>query len=126
MDVAAARSARARRRRNGKATLAEIANILGTFDLPEETWHSPREIHLMAEAWKRAFADRNEYLADPDVSPDIPLTVLTSADYGRSRAGSIDGARATASLDVTPGVEGYGGAPAREPAPPRRRRGPWR
>ena len=97
---------------SGGVTMAEDAGILQTFALPSEPWHSSREIHLMAEAWKRAFADRNEYLADPDFSPGMPLDAMASADYGRTRAASVDDAHATPSLEVTPGLGSYRGDPA--------------
>jgi gamma-glutamyltranspeptidase/glutathione hydrolase len=92
---------------SGGVTLAQAANILETFPLPELRWHSAREIHLLAEAWKRAFADRNHYLTDPDFAP-MPLDVLTSDEYARARASSI-GERATPSAEVTPGVEAFAG-----------------
>jgi gamma-glutamyltranspeptidase/glutathione hydrolase len=64
---------------------------------------------LLAEAWKRAFVDRNHYLADTDFE-DVPIAELTSPAYGAMRAREI-GARATRSGDVGPGVERFGGRP---------------
>jgi gamma-glutamyltranspeptidase/glutathione hydrolase len=90
---------------SGGVTLAQTANILETFPLPELRWHSAREIHLLAEAWRRAFADRNHYLTDPDFAA-MPLDVLVSDDYARTRAASIDD-RATPSTTVEPGVEAF-------------------
>jgi gamma-glutamyltranspeptidase/glutathione hydrolase len=92
---------------SGGTTLAESANILETFDLRRAGWHSARGVHLLAEAWKRAFADRNHYLTDPDFAA-MPIDVLTSDEYARARAASI-GERATASLTIAPGVEGFSG-----------------
>ncbi|MSR36821.1 MAG: gamma-glutamyltransferase [Gemmatimonadetes bacterium] len=89
---------------SGGTTLAESANILETFPLPSLPWHSAREIHLLAEAWKRAFADRNTYLTDPDFAP-MPIDALTSDDYAKELAGSI-GERATPSFEVRSGAEG--------------------
>jgi gamma-glutamyltranspeptidase/glutathione hydrolase len=90
---------------SGGVTLAQSANILETFDLSTLRWHSAREIHLIAEAWKRAFADRNHYLTDPDFAA-MPIDVLTSDEYARMRASSI-GDRATPSAAVEPAVEGF-------------------
>ena len=52
---------------SGGITIAQIANILEGYDLPRLKWHSPEHIHLVAEAMRRAFADRNYWLGDPDV-----------------------------------------------------------
>jgi gamma-glutamyltranspeptidase/glutathione hydrolase len=60
-------------------------------------------IHLYAEAWKRAYADRNHYLADPDFV-EMPLGALTSLEYARGRARSISLTRATPSREIGPGL----------------------
>ncbi len=52
---------------SGGMTIAQLANILEGYDLPHMQWHSPEHIHLVAEAMRRAFADRNHWLGDPDV-----------------------------------------------------------
>jgi gamma-glutamyltranspeptidase/glutathione hydrolase len=59
-------------------------------------------LHLLAEAWRRAFADRNRYLADPDFA-SIPANVLSSERYGASRAEEIDLSRASPSALMGPG-----------------------
>ncbi len=94
---------------SGGATLAEIANILEGYNLHAMRWHSPSTIHLMAEAWKRAYADRNAYLADPDFV-QMPLERMISDDYAAERRATIARDRATPSLDVGPGL----GVPERE------------
>jgi gamma-glutamyltranspeptidase/glutathione hydrolase len=90
---------------SGGATMAEIANILGRYDLTTIGWHTPESIHLSAEAFRRAFADRNHYLADTDFV-DVPLERMISPDYAAERALTISESSATASLDVGPGMEG--------------------
>jgi gamma-glutamyltranspeptidase / glutathione hydrolase len=50
---------------SGGLTLALIANILEGYDLPRLGWRSTDHLHLMAEAMRRAFADRNAFLGDP-------------------------------------------------------------
>jgi gamma-glutamyltranspeptidase/glutathione hydrolase len=90
---------------SGGATMAEIAHILERYDLAGLGWNSPDAIHLQAEAFRRAYADRNHYLADPDFV-EMPLERMTSEAYAAERAGSISRSRATASLDVGPGMEG--------------------
>jgi len=94
---------------SGGATLAEIANILEGYDLGAIPWHSSAAIHLMAEAWKRAYADRNAYLADPDFVT-MPLERMISDDYAAQRRNTINRDRATPSLEIAPGI----GVPERE------------
>jgi gamma-glutamyltranspeptidase/glutathione hydrolase len=89
---------------SGGATMAEMANILERWDLRALGFHSPEVIHLYAEVWKRAYADRNQYLADPDFV-DVPLERMTSTEYADERAATISMTSATASTQVAPGLE---------------------
>lgn len=91
---------------SGGATLAMMASILEGYDLGNMKWHSPRMVHLLAEAWKRAYADRNEYLGDPDFV-QIPLQRLVSAEYGAERRSSISLDSATPSAEVQPGFGAF-------------------
>jgi gamma-glutamyltranspeptidase/glutathione hydrolase len=88
---------------SGGATLAAMAKILEGFDLGSMGYHSVEHVHLLAEAWKRAYADRNTYLADPDFV-EIPLERLISAEYGAERRETIALDRATPALEVGPGL----------------------
>jgi gamma-glutamyltranspeptidase/glutathione hydrolase len=80
-----------------------MAKILEGYDLALLEYHSAEHVHLLAEAWKRAYADRNTYLADPDFV-DIPLDRMISEAYGAERRSSIHLDRATPSLEVGPGL----------------------
>ena len=90
---------------SGGATMAEMANILEGYDLGSMDWHGPRMLHLYAEAWKRSYADRNHYLADPDFV-DMPIDRMTSKAYARIRASTISETSATPSIAIGPGMEG--------------------
>ena len=90
---------------SGGATMAAMANILARYDLATMPWHGPDMIHLYAEAWKRAYADRNHYLADPDFV-EMPLERMTSPEYAAERASTISTTVATPSTAVGPGMEG--------------------
>ena len=90
---------------SGGATMAEIANILEGYDFAEMSWHSAEQIHLFAEAARRAYADRNHYLADPDFV-EMPLNRMTSSSYASERAATISTSTATPSTSVGPGMEG--------------------
>ena len=91
---------------SGGVTVAAMAHILSCFDLGGLTWHSARHVHLLAEAWRRAFADRNAHLADPDYVT-MPLEVLCSSEYGRHRAASVSFEAATPSSEVLPEAGTY-------------------
>ena len=89
---------------SGGVTMAEMANMLEAYDLKALGWHSTGMLHLMAEAWRRAFSDRNEYLADPDFV-DMPLERMTSKAYAAERGSDIRTFKATPSSDIGPGME---------------------
>ena len=89
---------------SGGATMAEIANILSVYDLSALGWNSARRIHLLAEAAKRAYADRNRYLGDPSFV-DVPLSDLISAEYAVERGKTIHLDAATPSTEVGPGLD---------------------
>lgn len=93
---------------SGGATLAELLNVLEGYDLRAMGHHSPRHLHLWTEAVRRAYADRNAYLADPDFVPQ-PVRRMASDEYAAQRRSTIDRARATPSAQVAPGL---GPAPA--------------
>lgn len=88
---------------SGGITLALIANILEGYPLEDLGWHSPEAMHLTAEAMRRAFADRNHYLGDPDFV-EIPRERLLAEGYAARRRASIAADRATPSAAVSPGL----------------------
>ncbi len=89
---------------SGHVLLQEL-NLLEGFDVASLGWHSPELIHLMVEAKKLAFADREAYLADPDFT-DVPVAALLSKDYAAERRRLIDAGRAAAPGTVKPGLDG--------------------
>jgi gamma-glutamyltranspeptidase/glutathione hydrolase len=88
---------------SGGATLAEMLNILSGYDLRSMGYLSAAHVHLFAEASRRAFADRNAYLADPDFVPQ-PVARMSSPAYAAERRATIRRDRATRSADVAPGM----------------------
>jgi gamma-glutamyltranspeptidase/glutathione hydrolase len=88
---------------SGGVTMAEIANILSRYQLDSMPWHGAEMIHLYAEAFKRAYADRNYYLADP-AFVKMPIERLTSMAYADQRAADIQMDRATPSSEIKPGA----------------------
>ncbi|MDJ0939931.1 MAG: gamma-glutamyltransferase [Woeseiaceae bacterium] len=68
--------------------------------------NTPQYIHLIAEIQKRVFADRAEYLGDPDFV-DVPMEQLLSAEYLVERAAEVDPVRITPVEDVLPGLDSF-------------------
>jgi gamma-glutamyltranspeptidase / glutathione hydrolase len=84
---------------SGGITMALVAHELAHYDIRAEGWHSPQQLHLLAEGMRRGFAVRNEMLGDPDFVK-IPTARLMSQAYADSLAASIDTNRATPSLAI--------------------------
>src|SRR5690606_25388520 len=78
---------------SGGVTVQQILGMLSTFELEPAQRGTPEAVHLIAEASRLAFADRNLYLADP-AFVDAPVAALLSPDYLGRRAALIDPARA--------------------------------
>ncbi len=91
---------------SGGLTMAAIAGMLERWDLGALGWNTPETIHLMAESFRRAYADRNEYLADPDFV-ELPVQVFLSEEYADRRAATIQRDRATPSREIAPGIEAF-------------------
>jgi gamma-glutamyltranspeptidase / glutathione hydrolase len=100
---------------SGGATLAEILNILEGYDLKQLGYLSADHVHLWTEAVKRAYADRNAYLADPDFVSQPTIRMISDA-YAKQRRTDIRMDRDTPSADVHPGL----GAVATQSAASRR------
>ncbi len=73
--------------------LPETLNILSGYDLPALGHNSPEYLHLVLEALKLAFEDRERYIGDPDFV-DVPLDMLLSAQYAGKQRQGIDRGRA--------------------------------
>lgn len=74
---------------SGGTHLIEILNILENFDMASMEVNSAEYVHLFAETFKLAFADRAKYMADTNFVT-VPLGGLTSQAYADKRAQDID------------------------------------
>jgi gamma-glutamyltranspeptidase / glutathione hydrolase len=74
---------------SGGIALVEMLNILEAYPLSDYGQGASRTLHLLAEAMKRAFADRAEYLGDPEFVR-IPIAGLISKRYAAERRATID------------------------------------
>ncbi len=98
---------------SGGTTLLEALGLLEGFDIGGLAPESAQSVHLMAEASRLAFADRNRYLGDPDFV-FAPVDLLLARRYldGRARLISPDRAAPT----VRPGSLAAAGVPRNEAA----------
>lgn len=96
---------------SGGIAVAQILGLLDGFDLGALPADGPQTAHLLAEAGRLAFADRNRYVADTDFVP-VPVAGLLDDGYLASRARRID--RTAALPDAEPGTPPGVGGPARQ------------
>ncbi|QJT83040.1 gamma-glutamyltransferase [Kosakonia sp. MUSA4] len=87
---------------SGGIHVVEILNILENFDLAKYGFGSANAMQVMTEAEKYAYADRSEYLGDPDFVK-VPWQALTNKAYAKSIAAQIDLNKARPSSQIRPG-----------------------
>ena len=87
---------------SGGVHIVQILNILEGYPIGKFGHNSARTIHLMAEAMKRAYADRSLYLGDEDFTK-VPVAGLTSKSYAAVLREGIDMDKATPSSMIAPG-----------------------
>jgi gamma-glutamyltranspeptidase/glutathione hydrolase len=86
---------------SGGIALIEILNILSGYDLPRlGPDRSPAQIHIITEAFRRAYMDRGDYLGDPDFNT-MPLAQLASPAYAAAWRKSIDPLKPSPSATLT-------------------------
>ena len=86
---------------SGGTALVEMLHILEGYDLAASGRQSAQTVHWIAEAMRRAFADRARHLGDSDFNPSMPLARLTSKEYAADLRETIRPDRASQS---TPGA----------------------
>lgn len=88
---------------SGGVHVVQILNILENFPMADFGAGSAASIHHMAEAMKYAYADRSQYLGDPDFVT-VPVAELTDKVYGNQLASMIDARKARPSSEIRPGA----------------------
>jgi gamma-glutamyltranspeptidase/glutathione hydrolase len=86
---------------SGGVALLEMLNILEGYDLEASGFGSAANLHRIAEAMRRAFADRARYLGDPEFNPGMPIDRLVSKDYAAALRSTIHPDRASRSSPAT-------------------------
>ena len=87
---------------SGGVTMNQILKMMEPYDLSAYGHNSARSVQLFTEAARRAYADRNYFLGDPDFV-EIPLESLLSSDYLKNRMEDFSFDKATSSEAVSHG-----------------------
>ncbi|MEL6963402.1 MAG: gamma-glutamyltransferase [Pseudomonadota bacterium] len=87
---------------SGGVHIVQILNTLEGVPMSFLGHNSAESIHMMAEAMKVAYADRSEYLGDPDFV-DVPIDQLTSKSYAADILSQISRGRAATAAEIGPG-----------------------
>jgi gamma-glutamyltranspeptidase / glutathione hydrolase len=88
---------------SGGIILLQLLKMLEPWPLQESGFHSLKAIHLIAEAEKRAFADRAEYAGDPDFV-DVHTSILLDQKYLKKRFNDFDPDQATDIKNIKAGL----------------------
>jgi gamma-glutamyltranspeptidase/glutathione hydrolase len=82
---------------SGGMVLLQVLNVLEGYDLPGMGFGSATYMHHLAEAMRRAFADRARHLGDPDFNEDMPVLRLVSKEHAAGQRRTIHPKRASVS-----------------------------
>ena len=93
---------------SGGVALIQLLGIMENMLPNQPVFHSEEDVHLIAEAERRVFADRSYYLGDPDFV-NIPVDKLVSNEYLVERMSDFNPLKASSSDDIS-----YGLIPAAE------------
>jgi gamma-glutamyltranspeptidase / glutathione hydrolase len=88
---------------SGGIVMLQVLNMLENYDLRKMGYNSAQKYHLLTEAMRRAFADRAEFMGDPDFAK-VPTAQLLEKSYAKKRAETINLTQATRSSDVKAGA----------------------
>ena len=92
---------------SGGVHVSQILKLLEPYPIEDMGHNSAAYLHLLIESMKLAYADRSEYLGDPDRTT-IPIATLTSEPYLEKRRVLIKDDEATPSEIIKPGdVDDY-------------------
>ena len=84
---------------SGGIVMLQVLNMLEGYDVAAMQHNSAQKYHTLAEASRRAFADRAEFMADPDFA-HVPVAGLIDKAYARERAASIEADEASTSSAI--------------------------
>lgn len=87
---------------SGGIIVMQLLGMIEPYQLRNQGFNSPATIHLIVEAERRAFADRAEFLGDPDFMK-VPVSSLFDRNYLHERMVDFDPKKATSSEKIKPG-----------------------
>ncbi len=87
---------------SGGIILQQLLGMVSQYNLKSMRFHTAASVHLMAEAERRAYADRAEHMGDPDFWK-VPVTQITTPAYLKDRMKSFNPDKATPSSTVAAG-----------------------
>lgn len=73
---------------SGGSHVIEILNMIENYNVKEMGQYSPQTLHLWAEAYKKAYEDRNAYMGD-QAFVEVPLEGIVSKSYAKDRIGDF-------------------------------------
>ncbi|MEE9363758.1 MAG: gamma-glutamyltransferase [Cellulophaga sp.] len=82
---------------SGGVALIEMMNIMEQSNLKELEFNSTEYVHVVAESMRRAFADRAQFLGDPDFNLNMPLDRLLSKEHAKIRYENMNKSKASVS-----------------------------
>jgi gamma-glutamyltranspeptidase/glutathione hydrolase len=87
---------------SGGVVLLQVLNMLEGYNVRAMKYNSAAKYQLLTEAERRAFADRAEYMGDPDYA-NVPVSMLIDKGYAERRRSSISLTKASVSQQIRPG-----------------------
>jgi gamma-glutamyltranspeptidase/glutathione hydrolase len=94
---------------SGGIVLLQVLNMLEGYDIRSMGYNSAAKYQVLTEAMRRAFADRAEFMGDPDFA-EVPLATLVDKKYAEQRRETINPTKATSSAEI-----GHGQIVGKEP-----------
>ena len=88
---------------SGGIALTQMLGMVENYPIKDWGFHSPQTIHVMAEAERRAFADRAKHLGDPDFY-DVPVKELMDKNYLKQRMSNFNPNAASPSDEIQAGM----------------------
>ncbi|RUO77417.1 gamma-glutamyltransferase [Idiomarina seosinensis] len=74
---------------SGGLTTLQTLGVLENYDIPQMTVNGEQAAHLFTQASRLAYADRNQWIADPDFA-EVPVAAMLNDEYLAERAGKIN------------------------------------
>ena len=91
---------------SGGICLNQMMKMIEPYNIKDMGHNTQKSIQLMVEAEKRSYADRSEFLGDPDFV-QVPLNILLDSVYIKTKMSGFDWTKATPSSEIKPGDSYY-------------------